>query len=213
MTRDSALRDHSVMSVIHRAHSEAECSRIARALVSVPKGSLILDLPCGTGRLTTSLVRLGYKVVSADHSQQLVDQARQGCGEELGLSEEQLDEVVRFGEQDIRKTTFEDGAFDAVVCNGLLHQYAEADARRALLSELSRISKGPIVVSFRCSLSLETLRARVVNMMRSVTPERIPLPFSVFCKDLAAAGLRAAEVHPVRLLISEQTIVKAVRVA
>jgi len=188
---------------------EMEC--IGRALAGVPRGSLVLDLPCGTGRITTYLVRLGYRVHAADYSEHMVDLARQACAAESGDDGRSLAESVSFSQQDVTKTTFADGEFDAVACNRLLHHYADPAQRREALRELSRICKGPIAVSFYRSLSLSALRLRLVSALRGVVPGRKPIPLAAFREDLTAVGLELESVHPVRYLISPQTVVKAIR--
>ena len=207
---EEAARVYSTRRV-GRRKDRIETKRIVQALTGVPRGALVLDLPCGTGRMTTHLVGLGYKVVAADYSEHMVVRARQKCMADLGKDEASLGEVVRFGQQDVMKTTFEDGAFDAVVCNRLLHHFGDAELRRGALRELSRVCKGPVVVSFYCSMSLSALRSRIVNAVRGVTPARRPIAFAEFRDDLAAAGLAVEEVYPVRFLVSPQTIVKAVK--
>lgn len=197
---------------VGRRKDKLEKACIARALAGVPRGSLILDLPCGTGRITTHLASLGYRVVAADHSEHMIARAKQKCLMDLGKDEESLDGVVRFGRQDVMRTTFGDDSFDAVVCNRLLHHYATADTRRLALAELSRICKGPIVVSFFCSFALSALKFRVVNALKGITPtDRVPIPFKAFRADLEAVGLIADEVRPVRFMVSPQTYVKAVK--
>ncbi len=185
---------------------------IRRALAGVPAGALVLDLPCGTGRITTFLLSEGFRVVAADASQHMIDQARAACLETLGCSEEALDDRVRFGQQDVMATSFEPGAFAAVVCNRLFHHFTEPGTRQRALAELARVSAGPIVASFFCSFALSALKFRVVNAWRGVTPDdRVPIPFRAFRADAEAAGLRVDAVHPVRFAISPQTYVRLVR--
>lgn len=181
---------------------EKDCIR--RGLASVPRGARVLDLPCGTGRITTFLLDQGYRVHAADYSEHMVAQAREACAGRDG---------VAFEQQDVMKTTFADGEFDAVVCNRLFHHFIEASTRRRALAELARISKGPIVASFFCSFALSALKFRVRNALRGVVPtDRVPIPLTEFTQDVEAAGLRIEQVLPVRWAISPQTYVKAVRV-
>ena len=48
---------------------------IARAMGYVPKGAHVLDLPCGTGRLTRLLLQAGFKVTCADLSKEMLELA------------------------------------------------------------------------------------------------------------------------------------------
>jgi len=147
---------------------------IAQALASLPKGSSILDLPCGTGRMLRELARLGFKPSGADSSEHMVDFARKNAGES-GLDLADSDFFVA----DIFDTGLPDNAFDAVLCNRLLHHFCESDTRRRALRELRRISVGPVIVSFFCSLALDTplfylkhaiKRSRPIDRIRSSKP-------------------------------------------
>ena len=210
--------DSPEMAAIYRAkfvgtskdRREKRC--ILRGLAGVAKGALVLDLPCGTGRITTFLVDEGFKVVAADASQHMLEEARDACLRQQGGDEARLDDAVRFSHEDVMRIGFPDGAFDAVVSNRLFHHFTEPATRRRALSELARVSRGPVVVSFFCSFALSALKQRIANAARGVVPaDRVPIPFRAFREDLEAAGLRADAVYPVRFGISPQTYVRAVR--
>lgn len=190
---------------------EKDCIR--RALAGVPAGSLVLDLPCGTGRITTFLLEQGFRVAAADYSEHMVAQAREACAATAGGPPGgNAAGSVTFSQQDVMATTFRDGEFDAIVCNRLFHHFIEPATRRRALAELARISRGPIVASFFCSFALSALKFRLSNALRGVTPvDRVPIPLDAFRQDVEAAGLRIDEVLPVRYGISPQTYVKAVR--
>jgi SAM-dependent methyltransferase len=176
---------------------EKQCIR--GALAGVPKGSRILDLPCGTGRITTFLLDEGFRVHASDFSPHMLEQARDACaGRELETSQ-----------QDVMKTTFADGEFDAVVCNRLFHHFTEAETRRRALRELRRISRGPIVLSFFSAFALSAVKFRVVNALRGVTPtDRVPIRLRELEADVAASGLAVDRVLAVRWGVSPQTYVR-----
>ena len=184
-----------------------EKARIEAALLGVPPGSRVLDLPCGTGRMTTFLVRLGYRVTAADASAHMLNLARQRVTAEL--KELNLPGRVELCEQDVLALTFAAGSFDAVVCNRLFHHFSEPATRRKALAELARVSKGPVVVSFFRTLSLSALWRRILNRLRGVKQvDRIPIPLRAFREDAESVGLVVAEVLPVRFGISPQTYVR-----
>lgn len=183
-----------------------EKASIRQALAGLPAGARVLDLPCGTGRITTFLLAEGWRVHAADNSQHMMDQVRHAFSQAL-LSGAALD----LSRQDVMATTFADGEFDAVVCNRLFHHFNEPATRRRALAELARISKGPVVASFFCSFSLSALKFRIVSAAKGIKPvDRVPIPLREFVADLESAGLRAEAVIPVRWGISPQTYVKAV---
>jgi ubiquinone/menaquinone biosynthesis C-methylase UbiE len=176
------------------------CERRAleHALDAIPRGSSVLDLPCGTGRLTGILLERGYRVTGADSSPNMVARAR-------SLWRESAQEVA-FEVQDALKTTYPDGAFDAVVCNRLFHHFLEASTRRAALAELKRVSRGAIVVSFfnLASIGAWSRRLRYALKGRTIT-DRVAILPSTLRLDCAATGLSLARVVLARPLLSQQS--------
>ena len=68
-----------------------EGDRVAQAM---PAGSSILELGCGTGRITRQLVRLGYKVTAVDESAEMLAHVQEA--ETICARIEQLDLGRRF---------------------------------------------------------------------------------------------------------------------
>src|SRR5204863_7675924 len=64
---------------VGRSKDRLEKACITRALADVPKGALILDLPCGTGRITTQLLGLGVRVGAAGYSVRMFERAPREC--------------------------------------------------------------------------------------------------------------------------------------
>lgn len=107
----------------------------------------VLDVPCGAGRLHRALSSCpGARVVSADLSPEML-RALPAPGPRLRA--------------DALRLPFADDAFDLVVCCRLLHHLEQDDARRTLLAELLRVSRGRVLVSFWDSASWHAWRRRV----------------------------------------------------
>ncbi len=174
---------------------------IQAALLGLPKNSLILDLPCGTGRISYFLHELGYRVIAADYSSHMVEQA----GKEL------KDENIRFEQQDIMSIQHADNSFQAAICNRLFHHYPAAETRRLALKELMRVTDGPIIISFFNSLSLSACFSKLKNILRNRQPiDRVPISFYSFKKDIEACGLRIEGSYFCRFGISPQTYLRLV---
>lgn len=187
-----------------------EMACIQAGLDGLPDDARVLDLPCGSGRLEIMLLDRGYSVVAADYAQAMLNAAQ---GYHRQLLENQSDKSARltFQQEDILNTSFEDDYFDAVICNRLIHHYPEADLRQQVLSELKRISKDRIIVSFFSNFALSALRFHLGNKLRGITPDdRIPIWYKDFEHDVQQAGLRIANTYPVRRGVSPQTYVKLV---
>lgn len=167
----------------------AERASILSALSDVSPGATVLDLPCGSGRLTSMLIERGYVVTAADSSPHMVARA-QSSVERITKSHADNKSKARFDVRDVMHTEFRDGEFDAVVCNRLFHHFTEPAVRQTALRELRRICRGPIIVSFFNSFALDSVRFRLRWMLRRQQPtDRIPISLSTFAADGRAAGL------------------------
>jgi ubiquinone/menaquinone biosynthesis C-methylase UbiE len=195
--RDAAKYSRAQIDTpMHRR--EARCIRAA--LAGLPRGSHVLDLPSGTGRMFSMLLDMGFRVTGADASAQMIDRARETIVRD-GLPGDRIDLKVL----DARKTDLPDDAFDAVICNRLLHHIREPEQRRAILRELSRICRGPMVVSFFSKLAIDSLSSWVKYKFRGTKPiDRVPIWPSAFAEDVRSIGGTVERFVPVRPLISKQ---------
>ena len=171
-----------------RDRRERRC--ILQAIRDVPIGTSILDLPCGTGRLMRLFAERGLKLTAADRSPHMLELAEQNWNEIADQFSPEAREVT-FELQDILQTTYAAGAFEVVFCNRLFHHFDEAATRVAALTELNRISRGLVIVSFFNSFALDALRFFLKHRLRGTTPrDRIPIPMRTFEQEIAAADLQ-----------------------
>jgi 2-polyprenyl-3-methyl-5-hydroxy-6-metoxy-1,4-benzoquinol methylase len=179
-----------------------EVRSIDRALASVPRGSHVLDLPCGAGRLLEILASRGYRVTCVDSSDHMIRMARrqwEAIRSKLELTVQQPDFAVR----DVMHTGYPDGHFDAVVCNRLFHHFRESEIRIRALTELRRVSRGPVIVSFFNAFALGAVRFQLKRALRRTTPyDRVPVPAWSFLNDVRRAGLKPVSLHAVTWGIS-----------
>lgn len=188
-----------------KSKNRREMACIVAALEGLPAGSRVLDLPCGSGRLEAMLVDRDFEVVAADYSIPMIEVAR-ACHAEGVLANPARRERLRFEQQDIMNTTFEDDSFDAVICNRLFHHYPEPHTRRRALAELARICRGRLIVSYYDNFALSALKFHLVHWLRGVEPvDRVPISSADFRADYEAVGLRCVRTLPVRYGISPQT--------
>ncbi len=89
----------------HEARAPGE-ARMIKHLLRLRKGQRVLDCPCGLGRISFALARLGLDVTGADLTASYIRRARRRAKAE-GTD-------VRFFRCDMRELPF-DGQFDAVV--------------------------------------------------------------------------------------------------
>lgn len=105
---------------------------ITRALKYFHKDTLILDIPCGTGRITNHIYNLGYPVIGADISDDMLKIAKQNV-------------VVPLRIEDIEDMNIKDNTFVCAVCIRLMGHLP--NKAKALL-EMRRVAKHLIVTFY-----------------------------------------------------------------
>ncbi len=77
-----------------------------------------------------------------------------------------------FAVRDVMHTGYPDRQFDAVVCNRLFHHFRESEVRIRALTELRRISRGPVIVSFFNAFAIGAVRFHLKHALRRTVPLR-----------------------------------------
>jgi len=171
-----------------RDRREKAC--IVECLNAIPAGSKVLDLPCGTGRMTRTLVERGYHVTGADASPAMLARAKEHYAAYRAERGDAAPEV-EFSVRDVLATGFANDEFDGVSCIRLFHHFSEADTRRRALAELRRICNGPIVVTFLNSFALDRLSIWLKAQIKGKKPQnQRPISLKTFAADIEAAGLK-----------------------
>ncbi|MEZ5558525.1 MAG: class I SAM-dependent methyltransferase [Pseudomonadales bacterium] len=174
---------------------------IESALAGIPPGSRVLDLPTGSGRLLPMLLARGYDVLAADFSAHMLHQARA-----LVAQHSASGSPISFVQTDVMRTGLPDRSVDVTICNRLLHHYPEAALRRRALSELARVTRERIVISYFSNWALSALRFHLKYFVQRRAPDdRIPIWPRVMAADIAAAGLEVTRRLSVRPGLSPQT--------
>lgn len=200
-------KEYRVRKNTATSRNRREWHCIEKALGNTGKGAKVLDLPCGSGRLEPLLEARGYRVTAADASQHMLRQATDAYFTATGRSE--LPPHMCFLRRDVMWTNFADDEFDVVICNRLLHHFPTPALRRQALTELARISKEGLVISYFSNFAFSALRFHLANRLAGRRPkDRIPIWFSVLEQDLAVAGLRCTGTFPVRYGLSPQTYLR-----
>ncbi len=182
---------------------------ITRALSGVPRGTSVLNWPCGCSRLLPLLKKLGYIVTSADSSPDAVGRTRVYGGL---LGENCIDEKDDFKVVDIFKTGFDDDCFGAVIVNQLFLCLPEAQIRQLILKELRRICTGPIIVSFFCNTMIHELK-RYEEQKSHIDGINYHFPPSrkAFTEEVLRCGLTVEKWLPRYSLLSKLACVVLVR--
>ncbi len=122
---------------------------VTRAMKGIPAGSSVLDMPCGTGRITEHLLDLGYEVSGADISQDMMKIAREKIGTHPNLKG--LHRV------DAEDTKLPAESFDCVTSVRLMgHLPREVKVR--VVREMSRLSRKHLVIAFYVTSGLRSMK-------------------------------------------------------
>lgn len=148
-----------------------------------------LDAPSGAGRMSDELPG---PVVQVDRDPAMV----RACGEGRARVCASV-HALPFGE----------GTFAGALCHRLLQHIPTPVERIAILGELRRVTRGPIVVSFFDACSFQHLRRRLRRWFGKRRSGRSAVARSTFHRELRAAGLRPVVTRSLWRLLAEQTLV------
>lgn len=148
--------DHPLYFRIYENKAEeAEREGAALAgLLGLPKGSRVLDLPCGWGRLRPWLEELGFEVTGGDLSP-------------LNLQRHHREHGSRAVRLDLRNLPFRDGCADGVFCAFTSWGYFATDAENLRqLQEFARVLRpgGVLLLDLVGRLWLEEAISPVENV-------------------------------------------------
>jgi ubiquinone/menaquinone biosynthesis C-methylase UbiE len=124
-----------------KAHKhEGEMKLLDRAFKLIPKRHTVMDLPCGGGRVFLRLASQGYKVKAGDLSDAMIAIAQQNADKAgLGITVEKAD---------VEHLTHPDRSIDTMVCFRLFQHFPTPAIRQRAISELCRVSKQYVVLSY-----------------------------------------------------------------
>lgn len=175
---------------------------ISIALRSVPSGSYVLDIPCGTGRITELLLQKGYKVVGADVSREMLRVASKKLRSYANL--EGLYQV------DAEKLPFEDRQFDCLIAIRFMG-HIPGDVRLCMLKEFRRVSRSYVIADYSVTSLTAHLRKEVERRLK--IGHRFPQrwAWAILSKrelreEINSAGLRLVRVIPKLRYLSDSQI-------
>jgi len=174
---------------------------IRRALDRAGEVGWVLDLPCGTGRFTGHLAKLGLKVIGSDISLQMMREAA------LSPST-QHPGIVGYVQDDAELLPFRDRCLDCVLSIRFMF-HVDPITRRRILREMGRVSDRWLVIDYRHKYSLRWFSWRIrhaVGLLPEV-PERVSR--EGLRSEFRDAGLTIRAVIPVRPWVSDKWIVLA----
>jgi len=132
-------------------------------LSSLSIGNTILDVGCGSGRDTRIFTELGYKVTGIDISEKLLDMARK---ENPGLD---------FQYMDTKTLSFQDGTFDGIWANAIIHHLSEQEMKIAI-QEWGRVCRQAGVLYIATKMApLEITNPDEKKTFTFISPEKLKM--------------------------------------
>ena len=138
--------------LLKRQSTRREFNLIARHVARIGRSRVILDLPCGGGRLTPAFADSADLVIEADiaHGQLLFNRAESsGATPRVWMTASAFHIPLR------------DGSVDGTFCIRLSHHLPTAAERERLLTELLRVSRRFVVMTFFDHHSLKNVLRRM----------------------------------------------------
>lgn len=174
-----------------------EKNAIARLLEDLAPGSLILDVACGTGRITKFLYEKNYKAWGVDISAEMLETARQNLSVQNG--------EVKFFQGEAENLPFAPRLFEAVFAIKLLG-HVPPEQRIGILRELKRVSRGKVVVSYYYSSILHNFKRRLKKVLKKTCSPWYPVTRRELAREVESAGLKISREIPVARFLSETKI-------
>ena len=162
----------------HRRSQEKSYVLSSLKALKIQPNSLILDVPSGTGWLAQEL---GHQVFSSDLSLPMLKV----------LQEDYPHLAPQAVCADITKLPFPDKSFDVSISIRMFHHFPTGEIRRQALSELSRVSRQGVILSFVHSISLHAF----INRLKGIDHLRFSLPLSTLKEECQQVGLELKKTY------------------
>ncbi len=186
-----------------RIFNNLEKRIIRRSFEDLPRTAMIVDVPCGTGRLAEPLLEVGFKVHGMDISQEMLDVARS--------------RLARFGDSfttevgDARRLVEgEDARFDAALCARVLMHFP-LEEQIEFLRGVAHVVRGRMVLSQSLSSPYQRGRRSIKRFLGHQAPARYPITNSEMAVLLERSGLAETRRYRLGPPISEAVYVVAQR--
>ena len=186
-----------------RVFNYLEKRTITKCFASLPKGSIIADAPCGTGRLAEPLLAAGYRVHGLDISDEMLDVARQRL---RGFPDRFTCEVV-----DVKSSRPREPLYDAALCARVLMHFP-LDQQIEFLAGVARLSRTTVVINHSLDSAYQRLRRRAKHWLGHQTSANHPVSNADIKELLQKSGLREVRRRRLVSMVSEAVYIVAERI-
>ena len=189
--------------LVKERKNRAELDLVTRAFRLIPNGS-VLDAPCGGGRVSLLLAGKGYQMRSADLSEAMRGIARNNFAK-AGLG-------IPVDTEDVESLSYPDGNFDAVICFRLFHHFPDPATRQRVVSELGRVARHHVALSYFSPYSVTSLQRRWRAARGGRKSQKYSTPLSEVEAYFDQAGFRLVRdfarlplIHTLHLAVFQRT--------
>lgn len=169
---------------------------VLRALTRANPAGPILDIPCGTGRMTELLLERGFQVTGGDISEAMMSHASRRTAK-YGAQ-------VQFVKCDVEALQFPPESFDLVLTVRLLH-HIPASLHISILAQLHRVTRRWVIISFSNKYTIQNWR-RDFKALFAKFPRYAIAP-ALFKQEVAGAGFNIVEYMPLLPVVAESVFV------
>lgn len=163
-------------------------------------GATILDIPCGTGRLSCYLAERNYRIIASDISFSMITVSRSK------IQELKLRDTVDYAVVDAANLPFLNTALNVVVSLRLFG-HAPPPIRVQMVKEFARVSQEYIIVAYYHKNCLQGFLRKQKRHAAKIP--WYPVTFSEIAKELEEAGLEQIKSFPIFLAVSETIVILA----
>ena len=138
-------------SPMQRIKHRRDVALLRELLAPIRGSALVLDAPCGTGRLVEGLCGAGWRVIGLDASAEMIAcarNARDGAKNEQGR-------LLGFVQAELERLPLRARSIEAIVSLRFFFHVDDPSARQAILREMARVASGWVVIQERHRGSLK----------------------------------------------------------
>jgi 2-polyprenyl-3-methyl-5-hydroxy-6-metoxy-1,4-benzoquinol methylase len=187
-------------SLAGRVFNKSEKRIIADCFRNLPRDTIVLDMPCGTGRLAETLLEAGLQVHGADISEEMLQVA--------------TTRLAKFGEHfkteviDAFQQTGVMPRFEASLCARVLMHFP-LDKQIQFLKGVVSLTRGTVVINHSFSSPYQRFRRFIKRMLGHQAPANYPVTESDINRLLLESGLIEVRRFRINSLISEAIYIVA----
>lgn len=176
---------------------ERTCVEKALGQCGLSGSDIVLDIPCGTGILASTLSIFPFRVVASDISAEMMAYARDAYAGER---------FYGFVQADLTRPPFTTETFACIIILGFMHRVPR-EIRRKTLAAAASLSKKFVIVSYSIDSYPQRLKKRLITMLRpshGSAPSPV-LPGDVM-GDFRSSNLRVRKAFDVATFLSAEVV-------